>query len=95
MGLIDWLTTVMGVTYFGAKEINPLISGLTSSNMMLFSALKLFAVAITGLAFHKAATISKIGDFHLTKKFLTGSYTVTLLVLSIIVANNMIILLKF
>ena len=85
----------MGVTFFGAKEINPLISGLTSSNMVLFSALKLFAVAITGFAFYKAAAISNIGDFHLTKKFLTGSYSVTLLALSLVVANNILILLKF
>ena len=95
MGLLDWLTTFMGITFFGAKEINPLVSILTSSSMVLFSALKLLGVTITGLAFYKAAAISKIADFHLTKRFLDGSYSVTLIILSLVVVNNIIILLKF
>jgi hypothetical protein len=63
--------------------------------MVLFTALKLFAVTITGLAFYKAAAIPNIADLHLTKRFLDGSYSVTLLALSLIVVNNIIILLKF
>jgi hypothetical protein len=95
VGLLDWFTTFMGVTFFGAKEINPLISGLISSSTVLFSVLKLFAVTITGLAFYKAAAISNLANLHLTKRFLDGSYSVTLLALSLIVVNNIIILLKF
>ncbi len=95
MGLLDWLTTVMGVTIFGAREINPLFSGLTSSSMLLFSVVKLLAVTITGFAFYKAAAISSLIDLNLTKRFLDGGYSITLLALTLIVANNILTIVKF
>jgi hypothetical protein len=92
VGLLDWLTTVMGITIFGAREINPLFSGLTSSNMILFSVVKLSAVTITGFAFYKATVISSLTNLNLTKRFLDGGYALTLLALTLIVANNILTL---
>jgi len=92
MGLLDWLTTVTGVLFTGAKEVNPLLSALTQSNMLLFSLVKLSAVVLIGLAFYKAASISNrsASDWHLTKRFLDGGYSLTFLAITAVVANNMI-----
>ena len=66
VGFFDWLTTVVGVAFFGASETNPLLFGLLSSNMVLFSAVKLFAVVAGGLAFYKAAGLSTLLNQGLT-----------------------------
>jgi hypothetical protein len=95
VGLLDWLTTVMGVCFFGAREINPLFSGLARSNMLFFSAVKLSAVTIAGFAFYKAAAISSLSGLHLSRRFLDGGYSLTVLAVTITVANNILIILKF
>jgi hypothetical protein len=41
IGTIDWLTTIIGIVFFGATETNPLLAGLTQSNMLIFSVVKL------------------------------------------------------
>jgi hypothetical protein len=89
VGFIDWLTTVSGVLFFGATEVNPLLFGLTRSSMILFSLVKLSAVALIGFAFYKAATISKTtNSWHFTKKFLYTGYSLTLLALTAVVTSN-------
>ena len=92
MGFLDWLTTFIGILFFGATEVNPLFSGLTRSNMILFSAVKLSAVVIAGFSFYKAAAISSPtnNDWHFTKRFLDGGCSLTFLALTAVVANNMI-----
>jgi hypothetical protein len=92
LGFLDWLTTVTGVIFFGAAEANPLLSGLTKSSIILFSVVKLSAVLLIGFAFYKATAISKSGtnDWHLTRRFLYGGYSLTFLALTAVVASNMI-----
>jgi hypothetical protein len=95
VGFLDWLTTIAGVFFFGAKEANPLLMGATS-NMMFFSAIKLSVVIITAFAFYKAAAISSLAktDLHFTGKILNGGYSMTLLALTIVVANNIITIMR-
>ncbi len=95
VGFFDWLTTVVGVAFFGASETNPLLFGLLSSNMVLFSAVKLFAVVAGGLAFYKAAGLSTLLNRGLTKRFLDVSYFFTFLGLILVVFNNLSVVLKF
>jgi len=95
VGFLDWLTTVVGVAFFGASETNPLLVGLVSSNMVLFSAVKLFAVVAGGLAFYKAVGLSTDLNRGLTKRFLDVSYFLTFLALSVVVLNNLITVIKF
>ncbi len=96
MGLLDWLTTVAGMVFFGATEANPILSGATKSNMMLFSAVKLTAVVLAGLSFYKAATLSRqtTKDWRFAKGFLNGSCSLTVLGLSAVNANNMAVILS-
>jgi hypothetical protein len=90
VGIVDWLTTVAGVLFFGATEINPLLSGLTKTSMILFSAIKLSAIVIAGFAFYKARVLSTTAhDWNFTRRFLYSGYSVTLLALTAVVANNL------
>jgi hypothetical protein len=62
IGTLDWLTTIVGVLFFGATETNPLLAGLTRSNMPLFSAVKLSTITLTGLIFYKTEAKTKLTD---------------------------------
>jgi hypothetical protein len=90
IGTLDWLTTIVGVAFFGATETNFLLAGLTRSNMLLFSAVKLSAITLTGLVFYKAETKAKLTSqiSPMAKKFLTSGYAICLLTLTLVVANN-------
>ena len=89
IGTLDWLTTVVGILFFGATETNPLMANLTQSNMLLFSAVKLLAIVLTGVLFYKAETkakLTKISPF--AKKFLNIGYATCILALAAVVLNN-------
>ncbi len=90
IGTLDWLTTLVGIVFFGATETNPLIAGLTQSNMLIFSAVKLSAVTLTGLLFYKAETKAKIANqlSPFAKKFLLSGYGICMVTLSVVVLNN-------
>ena len=92
MGFLDWLTTVTGIVFFGATEVNPLLSGVARSSIVLFSTVKLAAVVLAGFAFYKAVALSRPAakDWHFTNRFLNGGCSLTVLVLTAVVANNMI-----
>lgn len=93
VGLMDWLTTVVGITFFGATEINPLLWGLASSNMILMSVIKLIAVTATGLVFYKAIGLSKGLNWGFTKRFVDAGFSFTFIGLSAVVISNLSVLL--
>jgi hypothetical protein len=89
IGTIDWLTTTIGIVFFGASETNPLLAGLTQSNMLIFSFVKLLAVTITGVIFYMAETKAKtIKGSLFTKNLLNSGYIISLFTLTAVVANN-------
>ena len=92
VGFLDWITTIVGVAFFGASETNPLLVDLVSSNMIIFSAVKLFAVVAGGFAFFKAVGLTKTYNQGLTKRFLDVSFSMTFLALALVVFNNLIVL---
>lgn len=96
LGTVDWLTTAIGILLFGATELNPLLTGLTQTNMIIFSTVKFAATTFAGLAFYKAfcMTNQKGNDWCLTKHFLNGGYSMTTLLLTAVVGSNMITLIR-
>jgi hypothetical protein len=96
IGTLDWLTTILGVMFFGATETNPLLASLTQTNMLIFSAVKLLAITLTGLAFYKAEIkvkiTSQISPF--AKTFLHSGYAISLLTLTVVVLNNFAAIVK-
>lgn len=97
MGSMDWLTTIVGIVYFGAVEGNPLIADLTRSNLVAFSALKLGAAFIIGFMFYQAEkTLNRNADrksrgFTRVRYVLRGAYIACITFLIAVVANNVLI----
>jgi hypothetical protein len=92
MGSLDWVTTVTGVLCCGAVEMNVLFAGLTTTNILLYSVIKLTIVVLTGFLFYKADRIAKMlrSNSHLGKRVLESGYFITLMTLTIVVTNNII-----
>ncbi|MGD0645455.1 MAG: DUF5658 family protein [Candidatus Bathyarchaeia archaeon] len=96
VGTVDWLTTIVGMVFFGATETNPLFAGLTRSNMLIFSIVKLLAVMLAGLVFYIAETKTKISDqvSPFAKKLLNSGYVISIFTLTAVVANNITAIVK-
>jgi phage-related holin len=96
LGFLDWLTTIIGVLFFGSVEINPFFSGIVRSSIFIFSLVKLSAVILAGCSFYKAEAIyaHTKNHWHYTKSFLYGGFSLMSLGLTAVVASNMIVLIK-
>ncbi|MCW4002708.1 MAG: DUF5658 family protein [Candidatus Bathyarchaeota archaeon] len=94
VGLMDLLTTVVGITFFGATETNPLLAGIAGTNMILMSVIKLIAVTATGLAFYKAIGLSKGLNGGLTKRFVDAGFSFTFIGLTVVVISNLSVLMQ-
>lgn len=98
MGLMDCITTVVGVAIFGAIECNPLMAGLITTNLSAFITLKLTATVLICLAFIQAEktlmrTKNKTSKtFAYTKKLLKTAFYCAIGSLVITVINNLIVL---
>lgn len=96
LGTLDWLTTVLGVHYLGVVELNPLFAGVVSSNVLVFSVIKLAAAILIGLLFYIGyAAEETIGiNSRLGKLFLCSGYYASLTTLTAVVANNIIVVIS-
>ena len=54
LGTIDCLTTVIGISYLGAVEENPVIAGVAMTNLPLFTVIKLASTLAVGLMVYLA-----------------------------------------
>jgi hypothetical protein len=96
-GSLDWLTTIIGITYFGAVEGNPIMAQLMSSSLFAYSAIKIITTIIVGLIFYKAEKILRTVEnknsngFTLTLIGLRGSYIAATVALLIAVLNNIFV----
>ncbi|TFH25829.1 hypothetical protein E4G67_00380 [Candidatus Bathyarchaeota archaeon] len=82
--------------FFGTTETNPLLANFTQTNMLLFSAIKLTAITITGLLFYKAETKTKFSNeiSPFVKKLVNSGYGICLFALSAVVLNNFSVITK-
>ena len=99
LGSIDCVTTVIGVSYFGAAELNPLMTGIVSSNILAFLALKISATFLIGFTYILAKrTLNKTMDkstkgYKYSNWLMKGAYTGLTVFLIITVINNLTVLL--
>ena len=96
-GTMDWLTTIIGVTWFGAVESNPFIANVANSSLPIFAALKLTATILIGIFFYlgermlRKTQYTNIRPYQYARIILkTACITVTILLL-IAVVNNLIV----
>ena len=92
MGFLDWVTTVLGVLYFGAAEANPLFSGIVNSNILVYSGIKLSTAILIGFLFYKGYAIEKTPGItsHFETRFLDSGYYLSLMALTAVVTNNIL-----
>jgi hypothetical protein len=97
VGSLDWLTTVIGIAYFGAVEGNPFMAQLTSSNLLVYSLIKLATTIVVGYIFYKAEKILLTTDdqssraFKITHIGLRVTYVSATIALLIAVINNIFV----
>ena len=95
-GLLDCVTTVIGIVGFGATEANPLLASVTETNLVAFSLMKLVATITVGISFYRAGTIEKVAGnrLQIRSRFLQIAYSLSLLALVTAVTNNVLVVAK-
>ncbi len=98
MGAIDCITTVIGVLYSGAVELNPFLAGIVSTNIGAFLAVKLAATMIVAFSFVLANNALMKTQNKNSKSFVYSSRLLKIssiglvVFLTVVVMNNIIIL---
>jgi hypothetical protein len=99
IGTMDCFTTVIGVIYFGAAEVNPILSGVVHSSIVAFIVLKLTAtLCIAGTYILAKNMLNKTADktaksFRFSNIFVKSAYAGLVVFLLIVVANNLVVML--
>jgi len=100
VGSVDCVTTVIGVFYFGDKELNPFMASIISNGIGAFLAVKVGATIFIALTYIFARQIlmrmpDKNGrTFRYSFKFLTFAYAGLFCYLFLAVANNLLVLIR-
>ena len=99
LGSIDCVTTVIGILYFGAAELNPFLTGIVNASIWAFLAVKVSATLFIGYTFIAAKRMlgktpnKQTKSFKFSNRLLTVAYGGLMVFLFVVVANNLIILL--
>jgi hypothetical protein len=97
IGSIDWLTTIIGIAYFGAVESNPLMGSITRTSLVTFTVVKLTTTVLVALLFYKAEKTldgarEKTGhSFLLTRITLRAAFVIATALLLAAVLNNIMV----
>ena len=97
MGSMDWLTTIVGIVYFGAVEGNPFVANLAQTNLPAFSAIKLGTAFFIGFLFYQAEkTLNSHADAKSkgvtkTRFLLRSAYLASVAFLTFAVVNNVLV----
>ncbi len=98
MGYMDWLTTIIGIFYFGAVEVNPLFAEITRTNLVAFTAIKLTTTMFVGLFYYLGERMllrlkdKKSKSFLCARIILRGGYVVITAILLSAILNNIIVI---
>ncbi len=99
MGTIDCVTTVIGVMFSGASEVNPVMAGVISTNIDAFMVIKIAATALIAFIYLYAnKLLMKSSDkaaksFKISRNLLNISYIGIIGFLFAVVTNNLMVLL--
>lgn len=100
IGSMDWLTTIIGILYFGAIEGNPFIADIARTSLPAFTAIKLSTTMLVGILFYKAERIllrtqdKNSRSFQCTRIILRGAYVAATVFLLIAVLNNLSVVVR-
>jgi hypothetical protein len=94
MGSLDWLTTIIGIVWFGAVEGNPFLAGLAITNLPAFTVIKLGTAVFIGFLFYQAdKTLNSAANqgskaAKRVRLLLKAAYSVSLVFLMFAVLSN-------
>jgi hypothetical protein len=97
VGSMDWLTTIIGITCFGAVESNPFIADIAGANLPAFTIIKLSTTVLIGLLFYQGERMLRgIQDkssrsFQCTRILLRGTCIAAIAFLLFAVVNNLMV----
>ncbi len=95
LGAADLFTTILGVTGKSAVEVNPLFAAIAQTNMPAFVSLKIVTVLFTGFMFLEGGKIARGANSGFAGKyFMVSASTVSCFIMTAVVANNVLVLLK-
>jgi hypothetical protein len=100
IGSMDWLTTIIGIAYFGAVEGNPFLADITRTSLLSFTVIKLSTTIFVGLLFYQADKMllrtqdKSTRSFRFTRIILRVAYITATALLLIAVINNLIVVVK-
>jgi hypothetical protein len=98
MGYMDWLTTMIGIFYFGAVEVNPFFAEITRTNLAAFTAIKLTTTIFVGLLYYLGERMllrlknKKSKSFLCARIILRGGFVVITAILLGAILNNIIVI---
>ena len=98
MGYMDWLTTIIGIFYFGAVEANPFFVEMTRTNLVAFTAVKLMTTIFVGLLYYLGERMllrlkdRKSRSFLCARIILRTGFVVTTVILLSAILNNIIVI---
>lgn len=98
LGSIDCATTVIGVMYFGASELNPFMTGIVSSSIAGFLTLKISATFLIGFTYiYAKRTLNKTMDkstraYKISCRVIKATYAGLMIFLVLTVVNNLFVL---
>ena len=99
-GTMDWLTTIIGIFFFGAVESNPFMVGFTANGLFTFTVVKLSITFVVAFLFHKAdkALLTEMNrksrSFTFSRIMLKGAYIMSTALLIAAVLNNLTVVLR-
>ncbi len=97
-GLLDLLTTIVGIVFFGAVESNPFIAGIAGASLPAFTVIKIATTACLGFMFYKGERmLLEIQDkatrsFKCTNVILKGACVAATGFLLFAVVNNLVVM---
>jgi hypothetical protein len=99
LGYIDCLTTVIGTTFLGCIELNPLINGLVHTNIAAFVIIKLVSsLMVAGIIIVADNVLGRYrwaSNFVLVaQKAIRVAYVCMLVFISLVIINNIFIIMK-
>jgi hypothetical protein len=98
MGYMDWLTTIIGIFYFGAVEVNPFFVDITKTNLAAFTAIKFATTIFVVLLYYLGERMllrlkdAKSQSFLCARLVLRIGYLVITAILLSAILNNIIVI---
>ena len=98
MGYMDWLTTMIGIVYFGAVEVNPFFADIVRTNLVAFTAIKLTTTIFVGVLYYVGDRMlmrlkdKKSKSFLCARLALRAGYVIITAVLLSAIVNNLIVI---